>query len=215
MFRQTRFDNQVSLSIQDNAFMEIMDKGLKKDANNSWVAPLPFKLPCQRLPSNRSQALNRLMSLVRSFEKKPEKRDHFLAFMEKIFQNGHAELVPPLKEDDEQWYLPLFGVYHPKKPKQIRVVFDSSAQYNGVSLNDVLLTGPDLNNSLLAVLIRFRKEAVAFTADIEQMFYCFLVREEDKNFLCFLGLSHEGACFWKQPFSCGGDIWTASVCSRQ
>ncbi len=113
-------------------------------------------------------------------------REHFLSFMDKMFKNGHAELAPPLSEREEQWYLPTFGVYHPKKPNQIRVVFDSSAQHNGVSLNDVLLTGPDLNNTLVGVLIRFRKEAIAFTADIEQMFYCFLVREEDRNFLRFL-----------------------------
>ncbi len=113
-------------------------------------------------------------------------REHFLSFMDKMFKNGHAELAPPLSEREEQWYLPTFGVYHPKKPNQIRVVFDSSARHNGVSLNDVLLTGPDLNNTLVGVLIHFRKEAIAFTADIEQMFYCFLVREEDRNFLRFL-----------------------------
>ncbi|XP_049918800.1 uncharacterized protein LOC126401515 [Epinephelus moara] len=166
--------------------MKIMEEGMKKDANNSWTAPLPFKSPRQSLPNNRPQAMNRLMSLIRNFDRKPEMRDHFVAFMEKIFQNGHAEIAPPLKEDEERWYLPLFGVHHPKKPKQIRVVFDSSAQYKGLSLNDVLLKGPDLNNSLLGVLMRFRKEAVAFTADIEHMFYCFYVREEDRNFLCFL-----------------------------
>lgn len=55
-----------------------------------------------------------------------------------------------------------------------------------MSLNDVLLTGPDLNNTLLGVLIRFRKEAVTITADIQQMYHCFLVREEDRNFLRFL-----------------------------
>ena len=126
------------------------------------------------------------MSLKRNFDKKPEMREHFLSFMDKMLQNSHAELAPPLSEDEERWYLPTFGVYHPKKPKKIRVVFDSSAQYNGVSLNDVLLTGPDLNNTLLGVLIRFRREAIAFTADIEQMFYCFGVREEDRNFLRFL-----------------------------
>lgn len=80
----------------------------------------------------------------------------------------------------------MFGVYHPKKPKQIRVVFDSSAKYNGVSLNDELLTGPDLNNPLIGLLIRFRKKTNAFTADIEQMFDCFLVKEDDRNFLRFL-----------------------------
>lgn len=35
-----------------------------------------------------------------------------------------------------------------KKSGSIWVVFDSSAQYDAMSLNDVLLTGPDLNNSL-------------------------------------------------------------------
>ena len=34
-----------------------------------------------------------------------------------------------------------------------------------VSLNDVLLTGPDLNNTLLGVLMRFRKEPVAITVE--------------------------------------------------
>lgn len=67
--------------------------------------------------------------------------------------------------------------YHPKKPTQIRVVFDSSAKYDNVSLNDVLMNGPDLINSLHGVLLRFRKDLVAITADIQQMFYCFVVSE--------------------------------------
>ncbi|XP_023812156.1 uncharacterized protein LOC111947642 [Oryzias latipes] len=186
VFKHTKYDNYLSPSIQDNAFLKIMEEGLKKDADNSWTAPLPFKLQRQRLPNNRSQAFNRLMSLVRNFEKRKEMKEHFITFMDKLFENKHAEIAPPLADGEECWYLPLFGVYHPRKPKQIRVVFDSSAKYEGVSLNDVLLTGPDLNNSLLGVLMRFRKEAVAFTADIEQMFYCFNVREQDRNYLRFL-----------------------------
>ncbi|KAL6485054.1 hypothetical protein MHYP_G00070990 [Metynnis hypsauchen] len=86
--------------------------------------------------------------------------------------------------DKECWYLPLFGVYHPKKPEKIRIVFDSSAAYDGVSLNDVLITGPDLNNSLVGLLMRFRKEAVAITADVEHMFHCFVVKE-DLRFLWY------------------------------
>lgn len=186
VFKRTKNDNQVAPSIQDAYFMEIMDKGLRKDPNNSWVAPLPFKYPRRRLPDNKPQALKRLISLRHNFERKPELREHFTSFMDKMFKNGHAELAPPLDKEEERWYLPIFGVYHPKKPKKIHVVFDSSAQYDGVSLNDVLLTGPDLNNTLLGVLIRFRKEAITFTADIEQMFYCFLVEEKDRNFLRFL-----------------------------
>ena len=61
-------------------------------------------------------------------------------------------------------------------------MFDSSAQHYSVSLNDVLLTGPDLNNSLLGVLIRFRKEFVAIIADVRQMFHCFVVREDHRDY---------------------------------
>lgn len=110
-------------------------------------------------------------------------KEHFFSFMEKIFQNDHAEIALNLKDSEECRYLPIFGVYHPKKPGQIRVVFDSSAKHEGVSLNDFLLSGPDLNNRLLGVLLRFRKDSVA---DIQQMFYCFLVKEEHQNFLRFL-----------------------------
>jgi hypothetical protein len=49
--------------------------------------------------------------------------------------------------------------------------FDSSVIYKGQSLNNVLLSGPNLTNSLLGVLLRFRKDQCAITGDIEQMFY--------------------------------------------
>ena len=115
-------------------------------------------------------------------------KQHYFAFMKKLFDKGHAEPVPPqdpmlLKPC---WYLPHFGVYNPQKPDKIRVVFDSAAENRGVSLNKLLLSGPDLANSLLGVLLRFRKHSTAFMADIEQMFYSFIVREDHRDFLRFL-----------------------------
>lgn len=53
-------------------------------------------------------------------------------------------------------YVPHNGIYHPKKPSQMRVVFDCSAMYKGTSLNKNLLPGPDMTNSLTSVLGRFR-----------------------------------------------------------
>lgn len=91
-----------------------------------------------------------------------------------------------MRKKEECWYLPIFEVYHPRKPGQVRAVFVSSAKHDGISLNDVLLSGPDLNNTLLGVLIRFRRKPVAVAADIEQMFYCFKVCREHRNFLRFL-----------------------------
>lgn len=88
--------------------------------------------------------------------------------MDQLIQKHHAEVAPPISSDEECWYLPLFRVYHPKKPNKIRLVFDSSSKCEGQSLNDVLLSGPDLTNSLLGVLMRFCTEKVAIMADVEQ-----------------------------------------------
>lgn len=76
------------------------------------------------------------------------------------------------------------GLYQPHKPGKIRVVFDSSAQPHSLSLTWVLLTGPDRNNSLLCVLLRFRKDLIAVTADIQQMF--FLVKPKHRDYVRFL-----------------------------
>ena len=84
------------------------------------------------------------------------------------------------------WFIPHHGVYHPHKPGKIRVVFDCSAKYKGKSLNDLLLKGPDLTNSLLGVLTRFRQEHVAVMADIQAMFHQVKVPDTDRSFLRFL-----------------------------
>ena len=107
--------------------------------------------------------------------------------MAKLLDNGHAEPVPnkDLNSNAMRWYLPHFGVYHPRKPGKIRVVFDSAAESSGVSLNKMLLSGPDLTNSLIGILLRFRIGSVAFTVDIEQMFHSFFVSTEHRDFLRF------------------------------
>ena len=51
------------------------------------------------------------------------------------------------------------------------MVFDAAARFNGASLNDQLYQGPDLANSLIGVLIRFREEEIALTADLEAMLH--------------------------------------------
>lgn len=58
-----------------------------------------------------------------------------------------------------------------------------------MSLNNVLLQGPDLANSLIGVLLRFWQEPVAIMADMmfhQSMFHQVRVNEEDRNFLRFL-----------------------------
>jgi len=75
--------------------------------------------------------------------------------MSGLLRDGHAEVVDQAANSGELFYIPHHGVYHPKKPDKLRVVFDCSARYQGTSLNDHLLSGPDLTNNLFGVLCRF------------------------------------------------------------
>ena len=185
LFELTPEDNKLGMSVGDKKFIDFMTSEMTQDENNSWTAPLPFKESRGRLPNNYQQALNRAKIFDISLHKDPVKRQHVLDFMRDIIENGNVERAPKL-QGEECWYLPLFGVYHPKKKDRIRVVFDSSAKYQGISLNDALITGPNLVNNLVGVLMRFRQEKIAVTADIRQMFYSFNVREDHRDYLRFL-----------------------------
>lgn len=121
--------------------------------------------------------------------KEPQYKDDYTVFIQNMISKNYVERVPDNDlslNDGSVWYIPHHGVYHPKKPGKIRIVFDCSAEYEGEVLNRHLLQGPDLTNNLTGILCRFRKERVAFTCDIEGMYHQVSVNKEDRNFLRFL-----------------------------
>ncbi|KAK3753685.1 hypothetical protein QZH41_013131 [Actinostola sp. cb2023] len=168
-----------------------MQKNIHKNDKGNWVMPLPFRSENVKMPNNRNQAESRLTGLLKILKRKPQMEKDYFEFMAKIFEKGHAIPAPNAQLNRHEnngnvWYLPHFGVYHPRKPTQIRVVFDSSAEFKGVSLNKELLTGPDLTSSLFGVLLRFRHHNTAAMCDVEQMFHSFKVDQKHQNFLRFL-----------------------------
>jgi hypothetical protein len=176
--------------MEDCKFLTLKDKESTRDEDGKWTTPLPFRSHMPVLPNNRSQAWRRAQILDTSLRKDKVKMTHFVDFMSKVFNSGAGEVAPTLVSNTtkEVWYIPIFGVYNRKKPNQVRGVFNSSAVYEGISLNKVLMTGPDLTNSPLVILIHFRKDQYAVTADIEQMFYQFYVSLNTKTFSDFSGI---------------------------
>ncbi|XP_061563140.1 uncharacterized protein LOC133418464 [Cololabis saira] len=136
--------------------------------------PLPFRERPQ-LPNNKHLATVRLRHLKGKMDKNPKYKKDYVQFMVNVFKDGDAEEVHATPKDGNTWYIPHHGVYHPRKPEKIRVVFDCSAKYEGTSLNDHLLTGPDLTNTLTGVLCRFRQYPIAINCDVEKMFHRFPV----------------------------------------
>ncbi|XP_041434751.1 uncharacterized protein LOC121399034 [Xenopus laevis] len=174
-----------SISQEDITFLHILEGGIQLNQQGHLEMPLPYK-KCPDLPYNKNLALVRLRRLERKLGREPKFKSDYFKFMEGIIQDGDAERADHQPDLGKVWYIPHQGVYHSKKPDKIRVVFDCSARYDGVALNDYLLTGPDLTNMLSGVLCRFRKYPIAVMCDIEKMFHRFHVKEEDRDFLRFL-----------------------------
>ncbi|XP_037301751.1 uncharacterized protein LOC119191999 [Manduca sexta] len=106
--------------------------------------------------------------------------------MEALVKKGYAEIAPRASHTTRTWYLPHFAVVNALKPDKLRVVHDAAAKTKGTTLNENLLTGPDLLQPLPAVLLRFREHPVAVTADITEMFMQVGLREEDRDALRYL-----------------------------
>lgn len=185
-FNERNYEDKY-VSQEDVVFIQLLSGNIKQKEDGHYEMPLPFKgstLPS--LPNNKKLATIRLQHLKKKLKANKQYYDHYKAFMEEMIKRGDAEPVTTTPEGETVWYIPHHGVYHPQKPDKLRVVFDCSAKFCGVSLNDTLLTGPDLINSLVGVLCRFRKEVVAVICDIEKMFHQFFVSPEARNYLRFL-----------------------------
>jgi hypothetical protein len=181
---KTNVPGQRGHSIEDLEFLKLMDESMVI-CNGHYVAPLPFKSKRLVMPNNKPQAVKRALSQKRKMQRDSAYHGHYAAFMSNILDKGYAERVPEHSANDEVWYLPHHGVYHPRKEK-LQVVFDCSARYRGIALNDVLMQGPNLTSSLIGVLTRFREYPIAFMGDVESMFYQVEVPSEHYSYLRFL-----------------------------
>ena len=173
------------MSQEDKKFLSIVENGTKL-VNGHYEIPLPFRNQDVNLPNNRIQAVKRFDSLQKRMARDKKYKDDYMKFMKDLISRGYAIETSTEPKSGKFWYLPHHGVYHPNKPGKIRVVFDLSAEYHGTSINKQLLSGPDLANQIVGVLLRFREESVAVTGDIEAMFHQVKIPEEQRNFLRFI-----------------------------
>ncbi|KAL4004275.1 signal-regulatory protein delta [Sarotherodon galilaeus] len=182
-----RLGEEANLSQEDLRFLTKMKEEIRHKEDGHLEMPLPFKQSRPELPNNKLCAVQRLMCLEKKLKRDQKYRTDYMNFMKDIISRGEAEKVPEEELDKQSaWYIPHHGVYHPQKPEKLRVVFDCSARFQDMSLNDHLLTGPELTNTLVGILCRFRKGPVAIMCDVERMFHQFHVKPEDQVYLRFL-----------------------------
>ena len=107
-------------------------------------------------------------------------------------------------------YLPHHLVFYPRKPGKVRIVFNGAAKFQGSLLNNALLTGPDLLQNIIHVLICFRQYQDTASANIESIFWKLAVFHKTNRHFVFVagGPSWRNSCvprraslFWNQRFA--------------
>ena len=176
-------------SKEDDKALEMLKATTKFDGERYEVGLL-WKNAKPHLPNNYSSAVSQLKSLERRLEKDENLKQRYKETIDVDLQKGFVRILDEAEientKTDLQWYVPHLPVLNPNKPDKVRRVCNAASKFGGVSLNDNLMAGPDLLQSLIGIIFRFREKEIALTADVEAMFLQVRVPPTDCKVLKFL-----------------------------
>ncbi|KAL7881123.1 hypothetical protein SRHO_G00033770 [Serrasalmus rhombeus] len=174
------------------ALQRFEETSILKDGH--YEVELPWRQDHPPLQDNYRIAKRRLESLKGKLSKDVTLYSRYNEVVEDYLKQGMAEDVPKERaslQDSQTYYLPHHAVLREDKATtKLRVVFDASSHEEGSpSLNNCLLTGPNLNPDLMSVLIKFRLHEVAYMADIKKAFLQISLTERDRDAVRFLWIT--------------------------
>ncbi|KAF6213645.1 hypothetical protein GE061_011366 [Apolygus lucorum] len=179
--KATDVNKDKELSTDDERAVATFESTTRR-VEGRWETGLLWKSD-HPLPQSRGMALKRFYNLEKRMDKDPAFAKQYISKMEESIAKGYVSKLEPHElnmKPRREWYLPHLGVVNPNKPGKLRICFDASAKVDGVSLNDSLLTGPDLLVSLPGLLCRFREHPIAIGGDIKEMYPQIKIRHEDQ-----------------------------------
>ena len=162
-----------------------------RNSEGRFVVWLPFKAD-SALGALKNLALQRFIALEKRLAKQVTLKNQYCKFMDEYIKLGHMSKVDFNQINENHYFLPHHCVFKPDSTTtKLRVFFDASAKTSSnVSLNDILSTGPTIQDELFTNLLRFRLHRYVFTADIEKMYRQILVHEDDRRFQLILWRNH-------------------------
>ena len=173
---------------QDRKAIEILESTVNKK-NNHYTVGLLWKDENIILPYNRSTALSRFHSFEKRLVKNSTIATKYKDTINHYIEKRHAAKLSNKRSNKISNItncIPHHYVLEPNKPGKIRVVFDAAATHKNISLNEKLLKVPNLLNSLIGLLMIFRKGEYAVLTDIEKMFHQIYVLEKDRRITFFM-----------------------------
>ncbi|XP_044592032.1 uncharacterized protein LOC123270158 [Cotesia glomerata] len=158
-----------SRSFDDSTCETYYQNTTTRDTDGRYVVKLPFRVDDVDFGNSKQLAYKRFLSLQRRLNSDSSLKSEYTKVMNEYIDLGHMVHVPD--DSGPGYYMP----HHPiiktsSTTTKVRVVFDASAKADkGISLNEVLLTGPTIQDNLFTILLRFRTFVYAMTSDIAQI----------------------------------------------
>ncbi|XP_047998785.1 uncharacterized protein LOC125236129 [Leguminivora glycinivorella] len=159
-----------------------------RDASGRYIVALPFRDDVFKLGESHSAAKRRFLCLERKLESSSVLRaaydDIIREYVSKDYISDVTNSLNANTSSALAYIIPHHAVVREDKTTtKVRMVLDSSSKTTtGLSLNDVLHSGPNLQGDLFSILLNFRLFKIALSADCRQMFLQIGVRESDRQF---------------------------------
>jgi hypothetical protein len=128
--------------------------------------------------------LRRFLALERHFQSDDNLKIEYAKFMKEYIELGHMSIAHLPIPEERCYYIPHHAVHKESSiSTKLRVVFDASAKTDtNLSLNDVLLKGPCIQEELVSIMSRFRTHKYVITADIKKMYRQIWVAENQRDY---------------------------------
>ncbi|XP_047040813.1 uncharacterized protein LOC124645111 [Helicoverpa zea] len=156
---------------------------VRRNEDGRYVVPMLLKEEHEQLGDSHRTALSRLHNLEKRFLHHEDLKHDYGEFMQEYQDLHHMHQIEP-SDTDFRYLIPHHCVIRPASTStRLRVVFDASAKTSsGISLNDIVYTGPKLQNDIVDIITKFRLHKVVFTADVSKMYRNIELRPEDRKY---------------------------------
>lgn len=148
-----------------------------------WDAAYPWKANLAILPNNRQAVEATFWSTEARLAKEPLWKAPYGEQIHDMVTRGAA--IRFTREQIEDWNGPVWYISHLVAPNHhssstpVRIVWNSSQEFKGISLNNLLHKGPDVLNPIQGVLLRFRSRLYAALGDVKKMYNSVWLKDEE------------------------------------
>jgi transposase InsO family protein len=165
--------------------LEILQKETKRMPNGHYQVPILWKDPEKKIKSEESYKIAiRQWRIVAADAEKKGKFGEILKEITNLFTRNYATNVDKrLRKVPFEYYHPVFFIF---KPGRTRMIWNMAKKIGNEALNDNIMIGPSLYNSIIQILCCFREGKYTIKGDLVEMFHQISIVEQHQPALRFV-----------------------------